>query len=640
MALELLLPIVLFFITLMIIYLLRVEDRRDRRLDLIKKRMADFSAEVDRIIMNFRDTAQITEERVNTRVESSKNLVVQLDGQLSDLQAHSEDLSKLQQVLNTYRDSISRLGATTATVESRIAQVKRELERLDRVDEQIVIFEDKLTRTSEQVDNVLASQQDRMNEFIENLGSRYQEFASKTDALGLENNRIVEATRQSLRDIEERANLMVISQQDNLQRFGEEAKAMMQAEAEALTQLCQQTDQTCSDHLRFFAERANTELEVMVDKAVERTDAAFKKMIEVINSFMQELEEDAERIEALHEVLERQTDAKLSQYADEVVQLKNLSAQSEESIRRDDLRRKELIEVRKHLTEETVALRQDLDRMLADKQELLKHNTAAKHEREGLESTLAALSLQLIARQGELIGSDGIDLSFEPPLLDDEALTEEAAADQEEVFADVEDQAKADPESPEPSREEIVSAIEEDMGEPESEEEILTEEASLADEPDSDDAEEPEVAEEDPVEDLDLDDVEDELEEPEAEELEDIGEDPELAGQDTDDEETDADESPAEDLEEILSDSEEDELEGLETEALFSDDEEPSSDEEKRLKTEVIEKPEPRVDQELELEQLEEVEDELEELDSEDHSWVEYIAQGEEEEISLDDDEE
>lgn len=133
MGLELLLPVVFFLITLIIIYLLRVEDRRDRRLDLIKKRMSDFSAEVERVIQNFRDTAQITEERITKRVESSKALTARLDEQLADLQNRSDDLLKLQEVLNTYRDSISRLGATTATVESRIGQVRREVERLEAV---------------------------------------------------------------------------------------------------------------------------------------------------------------------------------------------------------------------------------------------------------------------------------------------------------------------------------------------------------------------------------------------------------------------------------------------------------------------------------------------------------------------------
>ena len=63
MGLELLLPVLFFLITLVIIYLIRLDDKRNRRLDLIKKRMDDFSAEVERVIQNFRESAQLTEER-------------------------------------------------------------------------------------------------------------------------------------------------------------------------------------------------------------------------------------------------------------------------------------------------------------------------------------------------------------------------------------------------------------------------------------------------------------------------------------------------------------------------------------------------------------------------------------------------
>ena len=127
MGLELLLPVILFLITLVIIYLLRVEDKRDRRLDLMKQKVSLFSREVESARSQFKDTAQQVEERVNHKIEASQQMLMRLDNQLAELEVRSDDLAKLQGVLNTYRDSLTKLGSTTAQVEARIEQVKEEV---------------------------------------------------------------------------------------------------------------------------------------------------------------------------------------------------------------------------------------------------------------------------------------------------------------------------------------------------------------------------------------------------------------------------------------------------------------------------------------------------------------------------------
>ena len=425
MGLELLLPVVFFLITLIIIYLLRVEDRRDRRLDLIKKRMGDFSSEVERVIQNFRDAAQITEERITKRAESSKSLIAKLDEQLSDLQGRSEDLSKLQDVLNTYRDSISRLGATTANVEGRIGQVKREIERLETVNATIQEFDRQMEERMGAFDRSMHEERGRQQAFVTGLERRYAQYQREVEDLSQESDRIVEESRSNLAGLQQRLDATAAEQQVRFEESKSQFAQLMEHHREELAAVCQQHDEHCEEHVQSFATTCDAELQTMVQTAINRIDDAFKSMVQVIIGFIQDLEDRASQSEELNALLVRQQQANLTEYSEEVQLLQQLSAQSESSVRRDELRRRELMEVRAHLREETVALRAELDQMLADKQSLLTANTRAKREQESLQSALAHLSLTLIERQDELIRSDEgeqYDGSLDVPAVEDEQI--------------------------------------------------------------------------------------------------------------------------------------------------------------------------------------------------------------------------
>ncbi len=523
MGLELLLPVLFFLITLVIIYLIRLDDKRNRRLDLIKKRMDDFSAEVERVIQNFRESAQLTEERINKRTETSKTLSIALDAQLADLQNRSDDLAKLQDVLNTYRDSISRLGATTASVEGRIGQVKRETERLEAVNEKIRQFDARLAQHTEEFERSMEEEQARYENFESRLDNRYDEYEHKIKELQSQGEGILQTTASAFDELVERLRSQQRAQEQTIATTTAQFEELLAQHRENLDALIKQTNETFSSHLQAFATSCDSELQTMVDRSVERTDETFKGMVGVIIGFIQDLEDRATQSEELNALLIRQQEANLAEYSEEIQLMQKLSRDSKESIRRDELRRRELLEVRTHLREETAALRKDLDQMIEEKKALLASNTQSKAEQESLQSSLAALSLQLIERQDELI-----------------------------------------------------SAFKE---------------------------EEPSSREEEPIEEL-LDDDEDEDDSPLEEEEE-----------DTDDE---ADTPVEESIEELL-DDDEDEL-PLE-------------------ETEIVDTPTRAPEEELAL--LEEGADHLDEIERrEEQEWIEYIPDGEEEEISLDEEDE
>jgi hypothetical protein len=615
MGLELLLPVVFFLITLIIIYLLRVEDRRDRRLDLIKKRMSDFSAEVERVIQNFRDTAQITEERITKRVESSKALTARLDEQLADLQNRSDDLLKLQEVLNTYRDSISRLGATTATVESRIGQVRREVERLEAVNTKIKEFDNRLEERTSLFERLMEEEDDRWEDFSKKLEQRYAQYQKENEVLMTQHEAYIEIGKANFSELEQRFEEQTAEHSKSIDAVKGQFNLLLEQSRETFDSLYTQTDEACQDRLHTFSGECDTELQTMVQTASDRIDEAFQTMVRVIISFIQELEDRASQSEELNEVLVRQQKANLAEYSEEIQLLQELSTQSESAVRRDELRRRELLEVRTHLREETVALRSELDQMIREKQTLLNANAQAKQEQEHLQSALAHLSLTLIERQDELIRSNEGE-----PFTDDE----DAPIADDDQSAEQEDIVDEEP-VPNEGDEELMQDDAADLGD-DFEDEADIEEEDIAD------VAEPTESDEELFED-DAPDADDDFDDDAIIEEDDADEEPASNERDEellDDDAADADDDFAGDLIAEEDDADDGHMTGQEEssviEALEALSEETGSrqeDVEAAVLDEVHEAEAPRPS---------------EATAQEERAWVEYIPEGEEEEISLDDD--
>lgn len=615
MGLELLLPVVFFLITLIIIYLLRVEDRRDRRLDLIKKRMSDFSAEVERVIQNFRDTAQITEERITKRVESSKALTARLDEQLADLQNRSDDLLKLQEVLNTYRDSISRLGATTATVESRIGQVRREVERLEAVNTKIKEFDNRLEERTSLFERLMEEEDDRWEDFSKKLEQRYAQYQKENEVLMTQHEAYIEIGKANFSELEQRFEEQTAEHSKSIDAVKGQFNLLLEQSRETFDSLYTQTDEACQDRLHTFSGECDTELQTMVQTASDRIDEAFQTMVRVIISFIQELEDRASQSEELNEVLVRQQKANLAEYSEEIQLLQELSTQSESAVRRDELRRRELLEVRTHLREETVALRSELDQMIREKQTLLNANAQAKQEQEHLQSALGHLSLTLIERQDELIRSNEGE-----PFTDDE----DAPIADDDQSAEQEDIVDEEP-VPNEGDEELMQDDAADLGD-DFEDEADIEEEDIAD------VAEPTESDEELFED-DAPDADDDFEDDAIIEEDDADEEPASNERDEellDDEIADADDDFEDDLIAEEDDADDGHMTGQEEssviEALEALSEETGSrqeDVEAAVLDEVHEAEAPRPS---------------EATAQEERAWVEYIPEGEEEEISLDDD--
>ena len=647
MGLELLLPVVFFLITLIIIYLLRVEDRRDRRLDLIKKRMSDFSAEVERVIQNFRDTAQITEERITKRVESSKALTARLDEQLADLQNRSDDLLKLQEVLNTYRDSIGRLGATTATVESRIGQVRREVERLEAVNTKIKEFDNRLEERTSLFERLMEEEDDRWEDFSKKLEQRYAQYQKENEVLMTQHEAYIETGKANFSELEQRFEEQTAEHSKSIDAVKGQFNLLLEQSRETFDSLYTQTDEACQDRLHTFSGECDTELQTMVQTASDRIDEAFQTMVRVIISFIQELEDRASQSEELNEVLVRQQKANLAEYSEEIQLLQELSTQSESAVRRDELRRRELLEVRTHLREETVALRSELDQMIREKQTLLNANAQAKQEQEHLQSALAHLSLTLIERQDELIrsneGEPFTDDEDAPIADDDQSAEQEDIGDEESASIEGDEELMEDEGDFEDEADiEEEDIVDEEPAPNERDEEPLEDEIADADDDFEDDAI---IEDEDNADDAEPTESDEELFEDDAADSDDDFEDDAIIEDEDNADDTEPIESDEELLEDDIVDADDDFADDLNAEEDDADDGHMTGQEESSVieALEALSEEAGSRQEDVEAAVLDEVHEAeaprpSEATAQEERAWVEYIPEGEEEEISLDDD--
>jgi len=161
--LPILLSIGLFIITLIVIFTLRSADRRDRKLDVMRRYVAQYMAEVKRAEVHMQERVVEFDHRLAENKQSMELLVNQITTQREGLLSHSEDLTELQKTLTYYHQVLGQLSAMTEKAEIRTRQVKEEVSKVEQVQTIIDKFSIKIAESEE-----LVHQQDERLEHIVN----------------------------------------------------------------------------------------------------------------------------------------------------------------------------------------------------------------------------------------------------------------------------------------------------------------------------------------------------------------------------------------------------------------------------------------------------------------------------------------
>ncbi len=141
--------IVLFIITLVIISVLRKADQKGRRLELMKRYVAQHEADLKQIGFGFKATAAKAEEEIAHSRQEIINLLQHLKSQQDDIQEHSDDLEELQKTITYYHEVLGQLSAMTEKAETRTTLVKSEIAKVEQVRATIDDFFVQITEAEE-----------------------------------------------------------------------------------------------------------------------------------------------------------------------------------------------------------------------------------------------------------------------------------------------------------------------------------------------------------------------------------------------------------------------------------------------------------------------------------------------------------
>ena len=181
-VLPIALPIVLFVVTLIIIFVLRASDKRNRSLSTVKKLLDNYKGDVEASDNNFKQYAIELEQTVSKKDQEVKGLIQTVNGQIGELKSYSEDLVRLKNTMETYRSALEGLAVLTKDADLKVQTVQDEVDRLDKVRDVIDGFkqdmrdaDEHLRKHEQQVIQLERESIEHMNQAVSDTDSNMDE---------------------------------------------------------------------------------------------------------------------------------------------------------------------------------------------------------------------------------------------------------------------------------------------------------------------------------------------------------------------------------------------------------------------------------------------------------------------------------
>lgn len=192
--LTIVLPIAFFVLTLIIILILRAEDRKSRNLQLVNQQIASYRTETNVTISRMQQTSNDAIEGLDHKIAESKLAETSLMETLSQLQQRSRDLIALEDICANYKVALENLRLQTEQAEARIGAVQKQVEQAGIIHSIVEQFkqdskrsEDHFAKLISDFNTLTLETEDRLNQISsaqqekneENLGvfkDRLEEF--------------------------------------------------------------------------------------------------------------------------------------------------------------------------------------------------------------------------------------------------------------------------------------------------------------------------------------------------------------------------------------------------------------------------------------------------------------------------------
>lgn len=176
--LPVLLPIILFFATLIIIFTLRSHDNRSKGLANVKKLLDNYKGNVEASDNSFKQFASELEQNIAQKNTEVKGLIQTVNTQLGELRSYSEDLVRLKGAMQTYREALEGLARLTSDADDKVQTVQNEVDRLDKVRNVI----DGFRQDMKDADEHLRKHEQRVIQLERESIARMNQAVSETDS--------------------------------------------------------------------------------------------------------------------------------------------------------------------------------------------------------------------------------------------------------------------------------------------------------------------------------------------------------------------------------------------------------------------------------------------------------------------------
>lgn len=417
MGFELLLPVVLFLLTLIIIFLLRSDDKRNQRTELIRKRSQALLKNVENSQTQFKEYSQKVEERISKKIDESHLLMSHVDSQLTDLEARSEDLATLQKVLTTYQTSLTQLESTTTQVEQRVVMMKNEIANIIRVQESLDSFDLRFEQFKQNVvqqitdgEESLHIQQIKFKELQNTSFAKLQEYEKEVQQVEQDNLAQIAAHTEVLKDRQEASLNIVSSQATKLRLLGEEGdqqmllyeKALQAAHRQAHEKLQEQLRESIqlqakhaeqqkrqeeellaiekkavlhiTEEMESFVQQCYGEVSKIFEMTLRKTDVSFQNMIRVVSEYLKELSLRLEHAQAVTKLLGTSEHTSLHSFKEDLNTLLEETSKGEQNLKTMQGLEEKASSALTLLHQESQQLRQSLESMKDEKLALLKES--------------------------------------------------------------------------------------------------------------------------------------------------------------------------------------------------------------------------------------------------------------------------
>ena len=415
MGFELLLPVVLFILTLIIIFLLRSDDKRNQRADLIRKRSQALLKNIENSQTQFNELVQKVEERISKKIDESHLLMSHVDSQLADLEARSEDLATLQKVLVTYQTSLTQLESLTSQVEKRGVVMKAEAANLSRVQESFSDFDLRFEQFKDALGEQLSVGEEnlriqhlRAKEMLSASFVKLQEYEKEVQQAEQDNLALIAGHTETLKNRQEASLNLVSVQATKLRQLNEESEQQMlghekdlqaayrqagekmqeqqreyaqlqskhaeqqKRQEEELLAIEEKALSRITEEMQSFVQQSNSEISKIFDMTLQKTDISFQNMIRVVSEYLKELSLRLEQARDVSKLLGASEHASLLSFKEELSILIKETIKGEQNLETLQSMEEKASSCLALLHQESSQLQESLDRMKKDKLALLK----------------------------------------------------------------------------------------------------------------------------------------------------------------------------------------------------------------------------------------------------------------------------